>query len=136
MSPALRGVDPRAGHQRSHHEPIYFVMVIIHVAGEIRGTRAEGEYESLSLDLVLIGEPDITYLKAYYDLDYSRYASDRFTRRNIERIIENVANSLSQDGKLLATTPGQTANIFGSLPLLPGEPAYFLGRSGVGLPSL
>ncbi|MEW6228692.1 MAG: HepT-like ribonuclease domain-containing protein [Bacillota bacterium] len=35
------------------------------------------------------------------DLEFSRYTSDRLVRRNIERMIENVVNSLSDIGKII-----------------------------------
>ena len=44
---------------------------------------------------------ELADLRDFGDLDFSRYTSDRLVRRNVERIIENVVNSLSDIGKII-----------------------------------
>ena len=44
---------------------------------------------------------ELADLEAFTDLDFSRYTSDRVVRRNVERMIENIVNSLSDIGKII-----------------------------------
>jgi len=44
---------------------------------------------------------ELTDLEAFTDLTYSHYLSDRVVRRNVERMIENIVNALSDIGKII-----------------------------------
>ncbi|MGQ9780014.1 MAG: type VII toxin-antitoxin system HepT family RNase toxin [Bacillota bacterium] len=44
---------------------------------------------------------ELTDLEAFTGLEYSRYLSDRVIRRNIERMIENIINALTDIGKII-----------------------------------
>jgi uncharacterized protein YutE (UPF0331/DUF86 family) len=75
------------------------------------------EQERLARILVFL-ETEIADLRAFADMRYGDYQSDRDRRRNLERCIENIVNAALDIAKILLVCEG--------LPIPPTYKEYFL----------
>jgi uncharacterized protein YutE (UPF0331/DUF86 family) len=61
----------------------------------------DAEAKSSVIRRVEFARSELSDLRAYLTLDFETYNSDRVLRRNVERIIENAANSVCDIGKIV-----------------------------------
>lgn len=75
-------------------------------------------------------EVELADLEAYWNLDYATYQAERTTRRNVERIIENLLNAALDIAKIILA--GENVEV----PSTYREVFLHLGKAGVIDPTL